>query len=257
MFQQGEGFKIPMSNRGPRQRRCVDVIRRGRHAPCSWFMARNLAYFLVFAACRHAASLCRLPVYGLLCIVVISGRADGSTIQGKKIIKLFGWDKPTTASLRADIRRMEATGLDGTGVNLMPDPPLTAEEYGGHGNYMWFSTRHFRDEEYAKAVEDLRQTNFQRFTELFSLMAMRGPDLLSDWFDDESWQTVVHNARVHARACRKGGLRGIMVDVETSALLRYSHTTVSRTRSRCTAAACGNAGASGWRPWYSSIPASP
>jgi len=48
---------------------------------------------------------------------------------------------------------------------------------------MWFSTKSFTRGHYQHATEDLNATSFSRFTDNFSLMALRGPELLPDWFD--------------------------------------------------------------------------
>jgi hypothetical protein len=147
--------------------------------------------------------------------------SSSSAVHGKKIIKLFGWDKPDTAYVRANITTMEATHLDGVGINLMPDPPLADAQWGGQGNYVWFTSMPASREQYQRAVDDLKATPFTRFTDNFSLMAMRGPGGIPDWFDDD-FAVVCDNARVQAWACREGGLKGIVIDVEDAAVLDYT-----------------------------------
>ena len=41
----------------------------------------------------------------------------GPSVAGKKIIK-WGWDVPSTALVRKNIRRMEQTGYDGTAIRF-------------------------------------------------------------------------------------------------------------------------------------------
>jgi hypothetical protein len=145
----------------------------------------------------------RFPVLAVLLLCAVASAEDKSA---KKLIE-FGWDEPDPAFMRGNIREMEKSPFDGTVFHVMYTRPN-----GGEANFTWecWGTRAFTDAELATAVEDLKSTDFRRFTHNF-LRFNTTPAKL-DWFDDHS--AVVNNARLAARVAREGKAKGILFDIE-------------------------------------------
>jgi hypothetical protein len=122
----------------------------------------------------------------------------------KKLIE-WGWDEPDTKFIRENIRKMEQFPFDGLvfHVNSSRGGNFTWELWGG---------RKFERDEFQHAVEDLRATEFRRFTDRFLRVNVTPGNV--DWFDDQAWKTVLHNVGVAADIARQGGCRGFMFDVE-------------------------------------------
>jgi hypothetical protein len=131
------------------------------------------------------------------------------TIQGKKYIN-YGWDKPTTAYVKAHIREMEKSPYDGVGIVVSPIP----NDVDGKGDYIgkWvFHTEPFRPEQYEHAIADLEATEFRRFTDNFiQIKTMPGIDML----DEAAWATTLYNCRIMARIAKRGGCVGLLIDAE-------------------------------------------
>jgi len=131
----------------------------------------------------------------------------GATIGPDKKIIEWGWDQPDPAYMRANIAQMEKAPFDGVifGVRAWTkDGPI----YFSHENW---GRRLFTEEELRPAMEDLRATNFEKFTENFMRLNATPGDV--DWFDQE-FDVVIENARLAARVARAGRVRGFMLDVE-------------------------------------------
>jgi hypothetical protein len=124
----------------------------------------------------------------------------------KKLIE-FGWDEPDTAFLRRHVREMEATPFDGCVFHAN-----VVEKDGKSGNFAWlgWGRRAFSIEELKPAIDDLKATRFDRFSDNFLRFNATPADL--DWFDD--FGPIVANAGLAARVAREGGARGILFDVE-------------------------------------------
>lgn len=142
----------------------------------------------------------------LLVVLLLCAIASGQDKPGKKLIE-FGWDEPDTAFMRANVREMEKSPFDGTVFHVMYTRPD-----GGEGHFMWegWGTRKFTEPEFTKAVDDLKATEFKRFSHNF--LRFNTTPAKIDWFDDHS--AVVANARLAARLAREGKARGILFDIE-------------------------------------------
>ncbi len=148
-------------------------------------------------ACRLVALAFLLP------ISVGSMPAD----PPKKLIE-FGWDEPDTTFLRKHIRSMEATPFDGCVFHV------NAVEKGGKTvNFAWqgWGRRAFTIDELQPALDDLKATRFERFTDYFLRFNTTPADL--DWFDN--FDAIESNARLAARVAREGHCRGILFDTES------------------------------------------
>ncbi|MDO8589112.1 MAG: hypothetical protein Q7T82_18950 [Armatimonadota bacterium] len=123
--------------------------------------------------------------------------------QGKKLVE-YGWDRTTTTYVRQNVQEMEKIPLDGV--------VMTVQNARGDllGRRVFSRTR-FKPEQYRSAIEDLRATEFKRFTDNFIQVLSMPGDV--DWFDPE-WSAVAHNAACLARVAKKGGCKGIMFDPE-------------------------------------------
>jgi hypothetical protein len=141
-----------------------------------------------------------------LVVAIFSSLSSAQEPKTKKLIE-FGWDEPDPAFMRANVRAMEKSPFDGTVFHVMYTRPN-----GGEAQFMWegWGARAFNESEFAKAVEDLKATDFKRFTHNF-LRFNTTPGKL-DWFDDHA--AVINNARLAAKVAREGKARGILFDIE-------------------------------------------
>jgi len=131
------------------------------------------------------------------------GAAETKT---KKLIE-FGWDEPSTSFMREHIAQMERAPFDGVVFNLEARPPK-----GPKRRFTWesWTTNRVEEIDMQPAIDDLRATKFQRFTDNF-LRFNTTPAKL-DWFDDYS--AVIHNCRIAAWTAKQGGVKGILFDIE-------------------------------------------
>ncbi|MFQ6039874.1 MAG: hypothetical protein ACE5PV_03375 [Candidatus Poribacteria bacterium] len=143
----------------------------------------------------------------------------------KRLIE-FGWDEPDTAFMREHIAEMEKTPFDGCVFHLN-----YRDEDGSTGSFTWecWGKKKFTEEQLKGAVDDLRNTLFQRFTHNFLRFNVTPGDV--DWFDDFS--AVLSNAKLAAKVAKQGGVKGILFDIEqyNSALFNYSQQRDSSTKS--------------------------
>jgi hypothetical protein len=124
----------------------------------------------------------------------------------KKLIE-FGWDEPDTAFMRKHIADMQKTPFDGCVFHAH-----YAKSNGGRGDFMWecWSKRAFTEAELKPALEDLRATEFGRFSENFLRFNTTPADV--DWFDDFS--AIINNAKLAAKVAHDGKCRGVLFDIE-------------------------------------------
>jgi hypothetical protein len=125
--------------------------------------------------------------------------------SAKKLVE-FGWDEPDTAFMRKHIGEMERTPFDGCVFRIMyRDGKGKAKIF----NWDCWGTQAIAEADVREAVEDLKATPFQRFTENFLRLNVTPANV--DWFDDFS--AIVNNVRVAASVARQGKCRGVMLDV--------------------------------------------
>src|SRR5262245_12691851 len=106
----------------------------------------------------------------------------------KKLIE-FGWDEPTTAFMRAHIAEMEKTPFDGCVFHVRFANLKGKPGEGGDFDWSCWGDRKFTRDELQASLDDLKATQFKRFTHNF-LRFNTSPGTL-DWFDDYS--AVVSN----------------------------------------------------------------
>ena len=142
----------------------------------------------------------------------------------KKLIE-FGWDEPDTAFMREHIAEMEKTPFNGCVFHLN-----YKDEDGSGGNFTWecWGQNRFTEEQLKDAVDDLKNTPFQRFTHNFLRFNVTPGDV--DWFDGfdrlnpADFSVILSNAKLAAKVAKQGGVKGILFDIEqyNSGLFNYS-----------------------------------
>ena len=148
---------------------------------------------------RHSLALLCFAVGSLIPVQAADARS-------KKLIE-FGWDEPGTGFMREHISEMERAPFDGVVFNAQARKPK-----GAKSSFTWdaWGTNRFEEADLQPAVDDLRATKFQRFTDNF--FRFNTTPAKVDWFDDHS--TVIHNCRVAAWFAKQGGVKGLLFDIE-------------------------------------------
>jgi len=148
-------------------------------------------------------------MHRLVSTLLLLGCLIGSLSAAQKTKKLieFGWDEPNTGFLREHIAEMERAPFDGVVLDADAHPAK-----GGRARFTWeaWTTNRFENADMQRAIDDLRATKFQRFTDNF-LRFNTTPAKL-DWFDDYS--PVINNCRVAAWTAKQAGLKGLLFDIE-------------------------------------------
>jgi hypothetical protein len=129
--------------------------------------------------------------------------------DGKKLID-YGQDWPNTAYVRAHIHEMEKRPWDGIviAVSKDPAPKYPADSIGFHA----FSHERFDIPDFQHAIDDLRATDFKRFTDNFIQIESEPGDV--DFFDDAGWANIAHNLKTLAHIAKQGGCKGFEFDPE-------------------------------------------
>ncbi len=159
---------------------------------------------------RHALCLLLLAA-SPLCMA--EQKEASQEIRPKKIIE-WGWDEPDTKFLRDNIEAMERLPFDGLVFHVVSSRG---------GNLVWemWGSRRFQLDEFEHAIDNLRATEFRRFTDRFLRVNVTPGSV--DWFDDE-WSVVLGNFEVAAQIAKQGSATGFMFDVEqyNEALFNYN-----------------------------------
>jgi hypothetical protein len=135
------------------------------------------------------------------------GGGGGKQSPPKKMIEL-GWDIPDTAYMRANIAQMEQSPFDGViffAYYTRPD--------GTGANFSrsaWSNTNAIPPAALQPAIDDLKATPFQRFTDNFLRVDVVPGDI--DWFGDLS--AFLQNINLAARVAHDGGAKGLFLDTE-------------------------------------------
>ncbi len=159
----------------------------------------------------------------LLIIIVVNAfssvdniSSDLSMKSEKKIIE-FGWDEPSTSFIKEHILEMEKTPFDGTIFHVNYE-----RSNGSTGSFTWecWGKRAFTIEELQPAIDDLKNTNFTKFSHNFLRFNVCPGDV--DWFDDFS--AIINNARLASKFVKETKIKGILFDIEqyNSQLFNYS-----------------------------------
>ncbi len=125
--------------------------------------------------------------------------------HGKKKIIEWGLDMPTTGFIRENIEKVENMPFDGIVF------PVIAKDGANLGLKMW-SAEKIEFDSLKYMVDDLNQTPFVHLTDNFINVGVTPGGV--DWFDDDSWNTVLSNFAVAARIAKDGNCKGFMFDLE-------------------------------------------
>ena len=164
-----------------------------------------------------------------LLTVILSLAAMGPAIGPEKKLIKWGLDAPTSAYVRKHILAMEQWPLDGICISA----DIRKNGRAANLDHCMFTTRPFTYDELRHIVDDLRATEFTRFTDNFMVIGTSLDPLVfldenrdydpdkhmeristPDWFNDEEFAAVVANWALAARICREAGLKGFMMDIE-------------------------------------------
>ncbi len=131
--------------------------------------------------------------------------------QRKKIIET-SWVTPRTKFLRENIRMIEkCTPADGIRIWVEAKVQVDGREI-RCAHYDIFSKTAWKYEWFAEAIDDLKNIEFQKFTDNFIGTVVMPGGL--DWFDDSAWTAVCNNFGIMARIARETGMKGIIFDIE-------------------------------------------
>jgi len=121
------------------------------------------------------------------------------TVRGldRKLVE-YGWDVPTTDFVRDHIREMEQRPFDGLLFRLL-----------GGGQVL--TPTELDPATFEPDYEAGPQIQWGRFTDNFAMMWAASDQ---DWFNDEHWAAIEHNARLIARAARLAKCVGLCFDHE-------------------------------------------
>jgi hypothetical protein len=140
----------------------------------------------------------------LLLAMASSAQSADNPAQDKKLIE-WGWDEPDTKFMRANVAQMEQFSFDGLVFHVSGSKG---------GNFAWevWGGRKFTLVEFEQAIDDLKATEFRRFTDRFVRVNVTPGKV--NWFDDQAWSTVLDNFSVAAQIAKQGRCKGFMFDVE-------------------------------------------
>ena len=129
----------------------------------------------------------------------------------KKLIE-FSWNSPTTDYLREHIREIEEkTPYQGLGLYVEAPGEWQGKKFTCTRGTI-FSPIPWKYEWFAKAIDDLKNTEFHTLTDNFFRTNSCPGNI--DWFSDDDMATVCNNFRIAARVAREGGLKGLSLDIE-------------------------------------------
>jgi hypothetical protein len=132
----------------------------------------------------------------VLCVALLASvRPTVAAELDKKLIE-HGWDMPYPTFIRDHVREMEKRPFDGVVLKL-------------EGGRNVFEPTRWAEADFAADFEALGEVKWKRFTDNFIAI---GAATTQDWFNDEHWQAIEHNAHLVARAARVGGCVGLCLD---------------------------------------------
>lgn len=140
-------------------------------------------------------------------IWIVSARESISASQ-KKFIEL-GWDIPDTQYLKENIQDMEKTApFDGVMFFIR----VTINNRNYDTQHPW-DTNRWERAWFLKAVDDLKNTKFQRFTDNFIRFNATPGNIR--WDDDEGWKNLCEKAAICAWIIKETKLKGLAIDFES------------------------------------------
>ncbi len=132
----------------------------------------------------------------------------------------ISWSSPDVQYLHQHLHEWEQRPFTGTLLHLYKWPYAEAGcvEMGSGNGLSWsaFQKHRFTDEMFEETIRLLKATPAVRRNDilLWIVSYLQDAPRYFDWFDDERWQTILHNVEGLARVSREGGLKGIVLDCE-------------------------------------------
>lgn len=177
-------------------------------------MRRKIPFTMFAAACALALSPTHAPAQ--------FETPPASNVRGKKLIcitqKLMRTD---VAELPRMVESWQDSGYDGVSVSIAADPTVYGRKKTDHlfvetsnMRYAWWRNQKHRYDALRRDVEILEKIQWGRLTDNFLWMTTFADHRNPHWFDDEGWETLLHNARLAARIAKQIGFKGIILDAE-------------------------------------------
>ena len=158
-----------------------------------------------------------LPFVGLLCIPCLAEKGPRIGTE-KKIIKT-GQDMPNAKYCREHIREMERWAFDGVTIDLDANIGGKRERL----TYRWWAPQEITRRQVQDSIDDLKATEFKRFTDNFLWISTQSMSLPApSWLDDEGFAKIEANMALAAQIAKECGLKGIFLDVEQYGGMKWS-----------------------------------
>ena len=158
---------------------------------------------------------------GFVCCLAAGCAAVGPAGSARQFhVVEAGHSTPDTQYYAGNYKDMERRGHNGTALGLawprQNGGTLGVATNGAKGlNWTVFTRTRISDEMIQGAIADLKSVQSDHFTSnVVPVFTMPGASKSMDWYDDEWWATIAHNARQVARVAREGRCIGIMLDME-------------------------------------------
>ena len=149
---------------------------------------------------------------GFLVCCALSFAVSGASPERRPKLIEFSWSSPTTGFLRKNIRTMEANApYDGIGIHVIGEFEADGKkQLATHFNI--FDATPWEIGYFAKAVEDLKHTRFEKFTDNF-IRTTATPGTV-DLFSDREWKILCDKFAIMSRIARECGMKGLSFDIE-------------------------------------------
>lgn len=158
--------------------------------------------------------LCRAAILTLCIILLSMACVDAQPGKMHKKLIEFGWDRPTPDFVKQNIQQMEKRPFDGIVMLL-------------NGGSNVFLHKPYDPKKFTQDANNLRTTNFSKFTDNFVLMwATTEEDW--DWFSESDWKASEQNIRLFAKTARAGRCVGIAFDPEPYGVNPWSYLNLPR-----------------------------
>ena len=172
-----------------------------------WFMNK-----LIGMRWKQIVALCFVS----LALPVTAGEQP---VEKEPMIIAIGWSSADVRYMSRHVAEWEKRPFTGSVMNVSW-PSIEAgsvEMASGKGNVGWnlFGKERFTHEMVRTNVRDLHSTNFTTNVDNFLWsVSWLSTGSHFNWFDDQWWESVLHNAELYARLAHQGGLRGLFLDFE-------------------------------------------
>jgi hypothetical protein len=151
--------------------------------------------------------------------------ADGvppaSNVAGKKLIRVAQELSYRTCAqdVPAKVTIWQETGYDGLCFTLFRSPARLADGTLNQANNMmfqWWGSRPVEVEDFGPEIEAFKSVqDWGRLTDNFLWTAGHVDGKAPDWFSDQDWARVLHNAGIAARLAKDLRFKGILFDMES------------------------------------------